>query len=370
MRQIRLSSDAGDELHQICHEAHTHLLHYPHAMPPEMLGTLRVALVSHFPAVLDMLRCDSALVLQRAGIPRTLLKNGENKIGFPAVGRLIDECIRATGIAHFGILAGEHFDPANALGDVVELMRNAPTVEVALRTFVLHHHLNDSGAVPMLLPVSKKRFAFGYSIERYDVPAIDAFYDAALVYGMQIMRMLCGKNWLPVQVKLAHRRPSDVAPYLRIFGPHIRFDSSVCAIEFASDLLTTPVIGADPDRYVFLVDRLRQGLLRDKISLTDQVKRALRPMIFTGTSSLSTVARLFSIDERVLRGRLAAERTTFRLLLRQAKLDIAAQLLRSTQLTASDIGVAVGYSDPPSFVRAFTRNFGGVTPGKWRAQSI
>jgi AraC-like DNA-binding protein len=339
------------------------------SISPEMLGTLRAALVSHFPAVLDMLGCDSGLVLRRAGIPRKLLATADNKIGFHAVGRLIDECIRATGLAHFGIVAGEHFAPTVALGDVIELMQNSPTIEAALRAFILHHHLNDSGAVPMLLPVSKRRFALAYSIQRHDVPAIDAFYDAAMVYGMQIMRMLCGKNWQPLQVKLAHRRPSDVAPYTRIFGSHIRFDSNVCAIEIASDLLKKPVVGANPDRYAVLLDRMRQRLLRDKISFADQVKRALIPMIFSGTTSLSTVANLFSIHERVLRGRLATDGTTFRLLLRQAKLEIAAQLLRSTQLTTSDISAAVGYSDPPSFVRAFTRNFGGVTPGEWRAQA-
>jgi len=332
-----------------------------------MLGTLRAGLIAHIPALLDALGCDSMPILRRAGVPRALLKRPDNKISYHAVGQLIDESIRATGLAHFGILAGEHFAPAVALGDVIELMQNSPTIEAALRTFVLHHHLNDSGAVPMLIPVSKKRFALAYSIHRHDVPAIDAFYDAAMVYGLQIMRMLCGKNWQPLRVKLAHRRPSDIAPYTRVFGTRTIFDSSVCAIEFAADLLAKPVRGAKPDRYAFLRERLRK--VRNRIPLADQVKRAVRPMILTATATVSATASLFSIHERVLRGRLAAERTTFRLLLQEAKLEIAAQLLHSTQLTANDISSAVGYADPPSFVRAFRRNFDGVTPGAWRARA-
>jgi AraC-like DNA-binding protein len=340
------------------------------SIPPEMPGTLRVSLVSHVPALLDMLGCDSAVVLRRAGIPRKLLANADNKVGYYTVGRLIDESIRATGLSHFGILAGEHFSPAVALGDVIDLMHNSPTIEAALRAFVLHHHLYDSGAVPMLIPVSARRFALAYSMFGHDVPAAEAFCDAAVAYGMQIMRMLCGKSWRPLQVKLARRRPLDVAPYTRAFGSHIRFDSSVSAIEFSSDYLVKPVRGADPERHALLLEQMQQRLLRDRISLTDQVKRALRPMLLSGTASGPNVASLFSMHERVLRGRLAAEGTTIRLLVRVAKLEIAAQLLRSTQLTVSEVGAAVGYSDPPSFIRAFRTHFSGVTPGEWRVQAV
>ena len=157
--------------------------------------------------------------------------------------------MRATGLPHFGLLAGEHFDPAAALGDVIELMRNAPSIEVALRAFVLQHHLNDSGAVPMLLPLGARRWGLGYTIFSHDVPGIDTFYDAAIAYGMQIMRLLCGKDWRPLQVKLAHRRPADVTPYARTLGPKVLFESNVYAIEFASNLLARPIVGADPGRY-------------------------------------------------------------------------------------------------------------------------
>ena len=94
------------------------------------------------------------------------------------------------------------------------------------------------------------------------------------------------------------------------------------------------------------------------------------PMILAGTASSSSVATLFSMHERVLRDRLAAEGASLRTLLQGTKLEVAAQLLRSTQLTVGEISAAVGYSDPPSFVRAFRRHFGGVPPGEWRAEGV
>ncbi len=336
---------------------------------PEAFGTLRVALVAQFPALLDSLGCAPAPVLRRAGIPLRLLANAENRIGYQTVGRLLVESMRATGLPHVGVLAGEHFAPSVALGEVIELMRNSPTVEAALQALVLHHYLNDSGAAPMLLPQSARRVALAHAIYWPEVPALDAFYDAAIAYGMQIMRVLCGANWRPLQVSLARSPPSDLAPYRRMFGPRIRFDANMSAIEFAPEVLQRPIAGADPVRYAALRDALRERLLSDKASLTDQVGKALRSMILAGTASASSLASLFSISDRVLRSRLALERTTVRALLQQTRLAMALQLLRTTQLSVSEVSTAVGYADPPSFVRAFKRGFVGVTPGQWRMQS-
>jgi AraC-like DNA-binding protein len=335
----------------------------------ETFGTLRVALIAQFPMLLEALGCDPALVLRRAGIPRSLLARTNNRIGYHAVGRLLEESVRATGLAHFGLLVGEHFDPAVALGDIVPLMRNAPTVEAALRAFVLHHHLNDSGAVPMLLPRSARRVELAYSIVWHDIPAVDAFYDAALAYGMQIMRDLCGRRWRPLQVTLAHRRPVDDSQYRRVFGSHLRFDADVTAIEFPADLLQQPLAGADPDLYQRLRNDMGERLRRARISLVNQVRMALRPMILAGIVSQPGVASLFSMHERVLRRRLAVEGTTLRSLLLEARMEIATHLLRSTHLTVTEIGSRLGYADPPSFVRAFRKHFDGVTPGRWGAQT-
>ena len=334
----------------------------------DSFGTLRVALVAQIPPLLEELGSNSAQVLQRAGIPSRSLAGAENRIGYQAVGRLLGECVRATGLAHFGILAGEHFVPAAALGEVIEVMQNSPTVEAALQVLLLHHHLNDSGAVPMLLPGNGRRVALAHSILWHDVPALETFYDAAMAYGMQIMRSLCGGHWQPFQVTLTRSTPIDLTPYTRMFGRRIRFGASLSALEFPSDLLKRRVIGANPARYAVVSDELRQRLHCDSAPLAEQVRRALRPMILAGTASASNVASLFSISERVLRNRLALEGETARRLIQQARLEMASQLLRTTQLTISEIGAAAGYADPPSFVRAFKSQYLGATPGEWRLE--
>lgn len=329
-------------------------------------GTLRVALVAHLPAALAMHGCDAEIVMRRAGIPPELFADGRNKIAYQAVGRLIEESMRATGIAHFGLVTGELFDPLVALGQVVDLMQHSPTIGAALRAFILHHHLNDSGAVPMLIPVSERHISLAYVIFGQGMPGIDAFYDAALAYGMKIMRMIGGESWKPLRVTLAHRAPTDPAPYRALFGSQLEFDAPVSAITFPSDLLARPVANADPARYVRLREEMRQRDLRNSVLLADQVRRAFVPMILSGTATAPRIADLFSLSDRVMRKRLASEGTSVRQLLLQARLELAAQLLRGTDLSVSEISATVGYGAPPSFLRAFSGYFGRATPGEWR----
>ena len=271
----------------------------PEATP----GTLRAALVAHIPSLLDKLGCDSSLVLRCAGIEPERIQDLTCAIEYEAVGRLLDEGVRASGHVHFGLIVGEQFSPAVALGEVMDLMRNAPSIGGALRALVLHHHFNDTGAVPMLLPVAGRRVALAHVILGRDVPAIEAFYDAALSYGMQIMRLLCGKAWSPLQVRLAHGAPHDDTVYRQMFGPNLRFNATLSAIEFDAELLKRPVAGADPARFAELRASIRAKVLAERSSFADQVDRALRPMIVTGTATASNSAKLFAISDRVLRER-------------------------------------------------------------------
>ena len=225
-------------------------------------------------------------------------------------------------------------------------------------------------AVPMIIRMSERSTVLAHSIYWHDVPAIDVLYDAAVAYGMQIMRLLCGKDWLPRQVHLARRRPDDVTPYARMLGPNLCFDAHMYAIEIDSDLLDKPLAGADLVRLGVLRDRMRQRQHESNWTLSVQVRRAIRPMIVAGTASVGNVANLFSMHERVLRARLAAEGVSVRRLIQESRLEMASQLLRSTRLTVNEISAAVGYSDSPSFVRAYRNQYQGVTPGAWRAQAV
>jgi AraC-like DNA-binding protein len=99
--------------------------------------------------------------------------------------------------------------------------------------------------------------------------------------------------------------------------------------------------------------------------LSHLVRRALRPMVFTGTATESAAARLFSLHPRSLRRQLSTDGETFLGLLNETRLGIAQQLLRDTDLCVAEIAVAMHYSDATALARAFRARV-GMSPTGWR----
>jgi AraC-like DNA-binding protein len=327
---------------------------------------LRTGPVLPVPALLREFGLDPAPLLARACVAPARLDNAEDRIAFAAVGRLLDECVRATGCAHFGLLAGQRFDAAT-LGALGTLMRHCVSVGAALRSLVLYLHLNDRGGVPVLLDLDSKQVALGYAIYQPDMPGKATFDDAAIAIAFKLLRQLCGAGWQPTEVMFAHRAPADAAPYRQLFGARVRFDAELSAVTFAAHWLDHPITGADPAVHAALEGAFRQAARRETDPLGERVRRALRSLAcVAGPASAPAVAQLFGLHERRLRRLLTLEGTSFRELAHEARREVALHLLRDTHLPLTDIAAALHYADATALSRAF-RQWTGVAPGTWRA---
>ena len=325
---------------------------------------MRVGAIIAVPSLLAERGLDPVRVFAAVGLDPCLLDDPENRISFQDLGRLLAACADATGCPHFGLMAVERYGP-DSLGAVGHQMRNSPTVGEALRNVQLHLHLNDRGAALFLLHLDPERVALCYTIFWHDTDVTSLIYDAALAVAHKALCELCGPAWKPLTVQFAHRRPAAALPYKRFFGVRPEFDAQRCAIVFASSWLDHPVAGADPALRDSLERAVHQLEASEPDSLAAQVRRALYPMVLSGTATLASAARLFSLHERTIRRRLEADGTTFQQLLNEARFEVAQQLLRDTRLPAAEIATILGYSNPGAFSRAF-RGWSGSTPRRWR----
>jgi AraC-like DNA-binding protein len=328
-------------------------------------GDVRIGPLLGIPVVLRQFGFNPAPVVARAGLNLRLFDDPENRVSFAALGCLLEECVALTGCAHFGLLVGQQFDD-RTLGTIGRLMQNCDTVEAALRRMVLHLHLNDSGAVAVLLRPSAAQVALGYSVFDSNLPVLAQLYDGALAVVWNAMRSLCGPAWRPVEVAFSHRRPADVTPHRRFFRARLRFDAPLSAVIFPARWLAHRIEGADPTAHAILSANVAQLEAQEAGRLTDQVRRALRPMVFAGTASATGVAEFFLLHERTLRRRLEAERTTVQKLIAEARFAVARQLVENTRMPLSDIAGVLHYSDATAFSRAF-RTWASATPRAWRA---
>lgn len=84
-----------------------------------------------------------------------------------------------------------------------------------------------------------------------------------------------------------------------------------------------------------------------------------------GYPTLEQMAQRMCVSVRTLKRRLQRQGLSYRTLLDQLRLARATHLLGQPQLTAEKIGIALGYSSPANFARAF-RRWTGSSPGVFR----
>ena len=316
------------------------------------------------PDVLAELGVAPRRAFARAGMDLRLFRDPESRIPFEALADLLSFFADLTGCAHFGLLVGERFR-LQALGDIGHLMRNSATVGEALRALLLHLHLHDRGAVPVLLEPEPSRVLLGYSAYGQGASSTAQIYDAAIAIGYRTLQELCGPTWLPTCIQFSHVRPTHTSAFRRVFRTRLRFDAAACGVVFASSWLEQPIAGTDPA----LRGRLNRAIALAKehaaMTFAEQVECALPRFVLNGATSADDVARFFGIHQRTLRKRLRSDGTHLQKLVDQTRFGLARQLLRDTGLPVLEIAAALRYSDPNVFSRAF-RNWAGASPRQWR----
>lgn len=148
-------------------------------------------------------------------------------------------------------------------------------------------------------------------------------------------------------------------------GFKVRIGCPRDAVVLSEGFLTLPLPQHDP---VVMKNCLKQcrDLLRNDDD-TDQswatkVREAALMELGNDPTIVSVAAKL-GITERTLRRRLADENTSFRDIMVEARLAIGYELLSTARLDVSTVAYRTGYSEPSSFVRAFSQRY-GYSPGR------
>ncbi|MEM8651872.1 MAG: AraC family transcriptional regulator ligand-binding domain-containing protein [Pseudomonadota bacterium] len=141
------------------------------------------------------------------------------------------------------------------------------------------------------------------------------------------------------------------------------------ALVFPSRILDTPLPNADPVSLKFCLDQCKALLERQTGTLpqwSQQVRDAIVDSIGS-EQSIENIASKLAVTERTLRRRLSEEGASFRELYIDARMAIAHELLASAGLNVETVSWRVGYAEPASFARAFSKKF-GKTPGDVRRE--
>ncbi|MGF9764685.1 AraC family transcriptional regulator [Microvirga sp. 0TCS3.31] len=328
-------------------------------------GVIRIGVACEVCPLLREFGADPGKVIREAGLDPELFNDENNIIPYAALGRVLTACVTHTRCPHFGLLVGQR-GTLSSLGPIGGLLQHSPTVGEALSAFVRHLHLHDRGAAPTLSDYGAV-VALGYAIYEPGVGSPEQISDAAMAVATNIMRTLCGSDWVPDEVRLPRHLPADAGPYRRAFRAPVRFDQETAALVFPTRWLDHRIADANPIFRQVFETHVRELEAAGAGDWKENLRRVLRTEILSNRCSAATVADRFAIHRRTLSRHLRAEGAGFQSLIDETRFEIARQLLSQTRIPLSEVAVALGYSEASAFTRAF-RRWSGQSPAAWRLE--
>ena len=326
-------------------------------------GTIRAGNASGIPAALREFGAEVGPLLRQFGLPADLFDDPERVMPYASFGGLLARCAEVSGCAHFGLRAGMR-GGLGWLGRVGFVARHSPNVRAALQGVAATLHHTDTGGEAVLRGDAEEA-SLAYLISGPEPEGAEHIADAATALSFNILRELCGPDWRPSEVALAHRRPTDTGPHARFYGCPVRFGAEDNAVTFPARWLDRAIPGAEPELRRILLADLARGEAKRAIPFADDVTRVIRTLLASGECSASGVARLFGITERSLSRRLLRDGTHYKVLLDEVRRANARRLLEDTEIPLSELAGILGYSEASAFTRAF-RRWEGTSPARWR----
>jgi AraC-like DNA-binding protein len=188
-----------------------------------------------------------------------------------------------------------------------------------------------------------------------------------LVTSLRNIQDIADSKEAPLYITFPFPEPVDWHLVQNTLPCPVTFSSTEACLAFPDAVDDTPLPRANPlvyRSYVAIAEKLSLMLAED-ISLTERVTRWL--WAFTPPLKRGDVAKQLALSERSLTRQLGNEGTSYATLLASVQEERAKNYLRNRSLTVSEVGYRLGYTEPATFTRAFTK-WTGCSPLKWRKQ--
>jgi AraC-like DNA-binding protein len=185
---------------------------------------------------------------------------------------------------------------------------------------------------------------------------------------ISLHRDVMGESFAPRQIQLGFGAPRDAAVYPELFDCPVVFNRPHSMMIFdAAWLDGDPRMGHEISKQetLKLCDELMEQLAL-RVGISGKV-RELLIMRRAWDMNIDSVARHLHLSERTLRRKLREEKTSFRQLVAEIRMDLTIRYLRDTELSVQEIAHALGFSEDASFRQAL-RRWAGASPLEMRGR--
>jgi AraC-like DNA-binding protein len=327
------------------------------------------AYVKHTLQVLRDQQVDVDPLMKRFNIAEASLDDDEDHISRAQYSRLLDEVIRKYPLPGLGLLDGrgvnllDHgllgyamFASAN-LGRAIERHTRYQDVIGAVLTTRLF--IDGDTAHLRVVEIVRPDMVDSENKMHYELERL--FCQWAEI-GSAIGR---DRHWFE-SVEFSYGAPSYRHMYRQMLGDQVLFDRPFNQMNFSAQLLQQSLSFAN-EAAAQLCERQCAALLeelQDSGGLVAEIRRLLgrNPGHYP---PIEQAAAHLALGERTLRRRLSDEGTTYKQVVLDFRMELAASYLRNGSMTVQEAAYVTGYSDPSNFHRTFSK-YHGETPSQYR----
>lgn len=308
---------------------------------------------------------DADAIAAQAGVDPEAL-GPEARVPRAVLSRLWELAVAATGDPAFGLEASRYTAQTtfHALGYAVLA---SATLKDAFERLVRYRRLvGDVLVMRMIDAGDRYRFEIDVSADP-GIPfqAVDA---VAAICARQARMLHAPRVCNPLTVSFVHPEPLDLEPYQRAFRAPLRFAADVNALEYARADVEDRLPAGNAELARGNDEVLVRYLARfEESRLATRVQQALLDALPDGAPSKAAIARKLGMSARNLQRHLAAEGTSFKDVLNDARGDLARTYVGEGRLSVTEIAFMLGFADTSTFSRAFKR-WTGAAPSDWAAR--
>jgi len=329
--------------------------------------------VRHTLLTLASVGIDQAPYLDCLGITMDELEQADDRITRDQYNDLLDEIIgaypnlglglldgRGVSLLEHGLLGYAMFASANLSKAIARHSRYQDVIGAALHTRLF---VDDRVGRLRVTDISRPELINTPAKLRYETERLLAQWaEIGPVFGAT-------RHWYS-RLLIGYPKPTYAGLYNEILGPNISFGADSTEIIFDVDLLQRPLKFAN-EAAAILCEQQCDALLKQLKNTEGYVARVRRALAANPGSGLTIaqVGKMLGTSERSLRRRLEEEGETFKQVVSNFRMELAASYLKGEEMTIQEVAYTIGYSDPSNFHRAFQK-FYGSTPASFRANRL
>lgn len=304
--------------------------------------------------------------LARSRLPSWIEETPDAYVSIPLCLEWIARCSRDIELMDLGFRASRRGSLASLSAPLRDAILDAPTGFARMQALLRLATLDDSALATRMQPEGDQVRVICDLEGLGGNPFVCLGEWLSLQALISIVQSVAGPRWCPPEMTFVSRQPPSAASREAFANTRILVGQPHTSILVGSDVLAQPAPagGMRPDRS----DVRFETVGADEApgwSFTTALRSAIRPYLADGYPDLPRMAEVVGLSRRTLQRRLQLNGRTYSDLVREARFDLARELLVDPTARVIDVAMAAGYQSPQHFARAF-RQLAGVSPTAYR----